>query len=340
MSGVMHRPLERGPAALGLRRRPSPTTPPACTSCRACCSRCCSARRPGAGRCISVSLLDSMLAAQTQEAAAHLMRGQRGELGRHAALRRVRDLGRRARDGRRLQGRSARHDIGSALGIRASRQRPALRRFRAQVENKAALQAIFRERFATNTTAHWLARLEAQDLLCAPGAHAWPRRWPTSRHAINGMILEADGRGRGDARGRLAHPPDGRAGRRCASRRRSSASTRTRCWPSSAAQQLAGRMMPSCFDVRDHVARVTIDRPEVMNAVDAATEAELQRIWTAIEADRDIRAVVLTGAGEPRLLRRRGHEGRQRRHRAGILGRSRVRAASAASRCATRSTCR
>lgn len=55
--------------------------------------------------------------------------------------------------------------------------------------------------------------------------------------------------------------------------------------------------MPVRFEVADHVARVTIDRPEVMNAVDAATEAELQRIWSAIEADREVRVVVLTGAG-------------------------------------------
>ena len=27
---------------------------------------------------------------------------------------------------------------------------------------------MFRERFATNTREHWLARLEEQDLLCAP----------------------------------------------------------------------------------------------------------------------------------------------------------------------------
>jgi crotonobetainyl-CoA hydratase len=51
------------------------------------------------------------------------------------------------------------------------------------------------------------------------------------------------------------------------------------------------------FHVADHVARVTLDRPEAMNAVDRATEAELQRIWTAIEADRRVRAVVLTGTG-------------------------------------------
>jgi crotonobetainyl-CoA hydratase len=56
--------------------------------------------------------------------------------------------------------------------------------------------------------------------------------------------------------------------------------------------------MPVRFEVCDHVARVTIDRPDVLNAVDVATERELQDIWTAIEADRDVRAVVLTGAGD------------------------------------------
>ena len=52
------------------------------------------------------------------------------------------------------------------------------------------------------------------------------------------------------------------------------------------------------FEVRDHVARVTIDRPAVMNAIDAATEAELERIWTRIEGDNEVRAVVLTGSGD------------------------------------------
>lgn len=52
------------------------------------------------------------------------------------------------------------------------------------------------------------------------------------------------------------------------------------------------------FTVRDHVARVTIDRPDRMNAVDLATEAELIRIWEAIEKDRGVRVVVLTGAGD------------------------------------------
>ena len=52
------------------------------------------------------------------------------------------------------------------------------------------------------------------------------------------------------------------------------------------------------FTVQDHVARVTLDRPDRLNAVDQATETELIRIWETIERDREIRVVVLTGVGE------------------------------------------
>lgn len=48
----------------------------------------------------------------------------------------------------------------------------------------------------------------------------------------------------------------------------------------------------------DHVATVTLARPEVMNAIDLATEAELQRIWNELEQRRDVRVIVLTGEGE------------------------------------------
>jgi len=48
----------------------------------------------------------------------------------------------------------------------------------------------------------------------------------------------------------------------------------------------------------DYVATVTIDRPDVLNAIDLAAEAELQRIWTELERDDDVRLIVLTGAGE------------------------------------------
>lgn len=52
------------------------------------------------------------------------------------------------------------------------------------------------------------------------------------------------------------------------------------------------------FSVENRVARVTLNRPDRMNAVDAATEQELEAIWHEIEMRDDISCVVLTGAGE------------------------------------------
>ena len=52
------------------------------------------------------------------------------------------------------------------------------------------------------------------------------------------------------------------------------------------------------YEIVEHVAQVTIDRPELLNAVDQATEDEMQRIWREIERRSDIGCVVLTGAGE------------------------------------------
>ncbi|NKK62316.1 enoyl-CoA hydratase-related protein [Rhizobium leguminosarum] len=52
------------------------------------------------------------------------------------------------------------------------------------------------------------------------------------------------------------------------------------------------------FSVGDRVARVTLDRSDRMNAVDAATEQELETIWREIETRDDISCVVLTGTGE------------------------------------------
>jgi crotonobetainyl-CoA hydratase len=52
------------------------------------------------------------------------------------------------------------------------------------------------------------------------------------------------------------------------------------------------------FETSGGVARVTIARPQVLNALDAEAEAALEDIWQRIEADSAIRAVVLTGEGE------------------------------------------
>ncbi|MCP3786635.1 enoyl-CoA hydratase-related protein [Micromonospora sp. A3M-1-15] len=52
------------------------------------------------------------------------------------------------------------------------------------------------------------------------------------------------------------------------------------------------------YEKADHVARVTLDRPEVLNAMDLRMHAELAEVWDDVEADDDIRVVVLTGAGD------------------------------------------
>lgn len=51
------------------------------------------------------------------------------------------------------------------------------------------------------------------------------------------------------------------------------------------------------FSVQAHVAKVTICREAVMNAIDAHTEQRLQETWNCIERDPQVRVVVLTGEG-------------------------------------------
>lgn len=52
------------------------------------------------------------------------------------------------------------------------------------------------------------------------------------------------------------------------------------------------------FEKRDHIAFVTLNRPEQKNAIDPELSAALIATWDAIKEDRDVRAVVLTGAGD------------------------------------------
>jgi enoyl-CoA hydratase/carnithine racemase len=48
----------------------------------------------------------------------------------------------------------------------------------------------------------------------------------------------------------------------------------------------------------DGVAEVTLDRPDVGNAFDATMLDDLDAVWRHVRADPEVRAVVLTGAGE------------------------------------------
>ncbi|NBU87590.1 MAG: enoyl-CoA hydratase, partial [Betaproteobacteria bacterium] len=48
----------------------------------------------------------------------------------------------------------------------------------------------------------------------------------------------------------------------------------------------------------EHVAVVTLNRPEARNAVNAELAQSLDAVVKALEADPQIRAVVLTGQGD------------------------------------------
>ena len=147
--------------------------------------------KTGKGQRIAVSLYDSMLAAQTQEAAAQMMRGREVNWGAMPLSGVF-----RTKDGAVvLVGAFKQHplrDISTALGIDDLSQDARFADHPAQVRNKRALHAIFRERFATDSTAHWIAQLEAQDLLCAP-VRTLAEALADPQTAVNAMVMEAEG---------------------------------------------------------------------------------------------------------------------------------------------------
>ncbi len=147
--------------------------------------------RTGHGQVVAVSLYDSMLAMQMQEAAMWLMRdrdfswGSMPHTGAFATT-----------DGAIVIVGAFKanplRDISEALGIDDLSLDERFNSFARSVENRTALHGILRARIATNSTAYWIERLEALDLLCSPvrdlsAALADPQT------EINGMILRAEG---------------------------------------------------------------------------------------------------------------------------------------------------
>lgn len=82
--------------------------------------------------------------------------------------------------------------ISRALGLDEDlTERPGFGTLEQQFENKPALQAIFRERFATNTTAYWTGRLEDEGLLNAP-VLTLEQTLADEQTRVNGMIVEVE----------------------------------------------------------------------------------------------------------------------------------------------------
>jgi crotonobetainyl-CoA hydratase len=55
---------------------------------------------------------------------------------------------------------------------------------------------------------------------------------------------------------------------------------------------------PTIFHRDGHVAVITLNRPEVRNAVDSALATAVGELLEVADGDRDIRAIVVTGAGD------------------------------------------
>lgn len=121
--------------------------------------------KTGKGQQVSVSLYDSIIAMQMQEAA-HWSKHKEVLNWAAMPLSGVFDT----TDGALVLVGAFKanplQDICKALGIEdLSENYPGLP---SQNENKPFLQETFRVAFGQNTTAHWLEKLEEQDLLCAP----------------------------------------------------------------------------------------------------------------------------------------------------------------------------
>ncbi|MGN6404178.1 CaiB/BaiF CoA transferase family protein [Sinomonas sp.] len=145
----------------------------------------------GTGQKVEVTMYDSMLHLQMQEACMQLNRGYEVNWGA-MPLSGVFET----TDGAVCMVGGFTADpllhISRALGLDEDlTQRPEFANLEKQFENKPALQAIFRERFATNSTAHWTDRLEREGLLNAP-VHTLEQTLADEQTRVNGMIVEAE----------------------------------------------------------------------------------------------------------------------------------------------------
>ncbi|WP_258045845.1 CaiB/BaiF CoA transferase family protein [Leifsonia shinshuensis] len=145
----------------------------------------------GEGQRVDVSMYDSMLHMQMQEASMQLNRGFEVNWGAMPLTgvfattdSAVCFVGGFSTDPlRRI---SAALEFEDDLTLR-----PEFATFEKQVQNRAELQNILALRCATNTTAHWTARLEAEGVLNAP-VLTLADTLADPQTLVNGMIVEAD----------------------------------------------------------------------------------------------------------------------------------------------------
>jgi formyl-CoA transferase len=121
----------------------------------------------GKGQQVAVSLYNSMLAMQMQEAAMWMMRGK--ELNWAAMpLCGVFETNDGAITIVGAFKENPLRDICQALEIKDLSTQPKFENLEKQAENRTELQDKFRKRLQENSTNYWIGRLEKVDILCAP----------------------------------------------------------------------------------------------------------------------------------------------------------------------------
>ncbi|WP_255504231.1 CaiB/BaiF CoA transferase family protein [Caballeronia sp. EK] len=149
--------------------------------------------RTGEGQKVNVSLYNSMLAMQMQEAAMIMM----ADSEVNWAAMPLSGVFETTTGPLVLVGAfkaNPLRDICAALQIEDMSADARFCNLNQQFAHKAELQRTFRERFASNSREHWLARLEEQDLLCAPVRDLREALVdPQTLH--NRLVIEGDGEG-------------------------------------------------------------------------------------------------------------------------------------------------
>lgn len=145
--------------------------------------------RTGEGQQVRVTMYDSMLHMQMQEACMQLLRGHEHNWARmplsgvfpttDGALVMV-----GAFKERPLRNISAALELAEDLS-----ERPEFASLTDQIEHRADLQQIFRERFATRPTDYWIKRLEDEDILCAP-VRTLAEALEDEQTRVNQMVVE------------------------------------------------------------------------------------------------------------------------------------------------------
>ena len=146
--------------------------------------------KTGKGQKIEVSLYNSMLAMQMQEAAVRMMRDK--ELN-WAALP-LSGVFQTSDSALVMVGafkENPLRDICNALVIEDLSTQECYSDLDHQIERRPELQKIFRDTFKTNTTAHWLQRLEEVDILAGP-ILTMEEALAAEQTSVNKMILELE----------------------------------------------------------------------------------------------------------------------------------------------------